>query len=139
MSSTCTALAGFTAVFVPDESGRATGRHDDSSLQSQTRMLLELASLPNATGEQSILPHFIDDIGRQQQQKQIRRVVRQYLPSTIIGLWAWRGLAATSRSLSTKILAANGEEKRPSLDSGGQTTSIYGLDEVRTCGARLRA
>lgn len=81
-----------------------SGRNDSNpisdlargTVESHIRLLEELAVLPPATG-------------RQQQQRQIRRVIKTFLHSSTLGTSTWIGLAAVARSLTSRILRAESD------------------------------
>ncbi|WVW79391.1 hypothetical protein I302_101360 [Kwoniella bestiolae CBS 10118] len=70
-------------------------------------------------------------IGRQQQQRQIRRTLRPLAISTPFTVGLWVGLAAVAQKLTAKIIAAEGDTTVSSRDvrRRGLTADIDGLDE----------
>ncbi|KAK4687682.1 neurofibromin 1, partial [Tremellales sp. Uapishka_1] len=84
---------------------------------AQAQLMAELANLPPATG-------------RQQQQRQIRRVARAHFRSSIPLVATWLGLAARANSLTSRIVRADHDELNE-RDSRRKALAadIEGLDE----------
>ncbi|WVQ63868.1 uncharacterized protein L199_002024 [Kwoniella botswanensis] len=70
-------------------------------------------------------------IGRQQQQRQIRRTLRPLAISTPFTIGLWVGLAAVAQKLTAKVIAAEADTTMSSRDvrRRGLTADIDGLDE----------
>ena len=71
--------------------------------------------------------------GRQQQQRQLRKVIRTFFRPSTLGISTWLGLSALAQSLTLQI---KGSSSEPSLAAGRDhrtrlSGDVAGLSEVR--------
>ncbi|WVR09039.1 hypothetical protein IAU60_006099 [Kwoniella sp. DSM 27419] len=134
-------VAGFTALLGPDAEqtaltlpmlsvyGKLTRfAHLSASAQTTGKTGLAPAMRANAFDALAKLPI---SIGRQQQQRQIRRALRPLAMSTPFTVGLWIGLAAIAQNLTAKIVAAEADSTLSNRDARRRvlTADIDGLDE----------
>ncbi|WVF65508.1 hypothetical protein IAT40_000236 [Kwoniella sp. CBS 6097] len=135
-------VAGFTATLGPDTEQTALTLPMLSALGKLTMMAHMSANGELSGARQGLVPkqraNAFDAlaslptmVGRQQQQRQIRRAIRPLVISTPFTVGLWVGLASLAQSLTAKVIAAEADSTMSSRDVRRRvlTADIEGLDE----------
>jgi hypothetical protein len=121
-----------TVYEVPSQS--PNGSTDESRHQagrSLAVLLDELAKLPNATGKFLLLDENVaHPVGRQQQQRQIRRVLRTHAQPSIVMSAVWIGLNHRLRSLMGKMGRFSPEDSFVDLSATSRSLDTSTLADV---------
>ncbi|OCF40958.1 neurofibromin 1 [Kwoniella heveanensis CBS 569] len=135
-------VAGFTATIGPDTEQTALTLPMLSALGKLTRMA-HMSAIGQLSGaRQGLVPNQRANafdalaalptmVGRQQQQRQIRRAIRPLVISTPFTIGLWVGLASLAQNLTAKVIAAEADSTMSSRDVRRRvlTADIEGLDE----------
>ena len=128
------ALSGLVQTVYEAPPQSPNGSTDESRVQARRSLAVlldELAKLPNATGKSSLWYWIVaHQAGRQQQQRQIRRVLRTHAQPSIVMSAVWIGLNHRLRSLLGKMGRFSTDDSFVDLGASSRSLDTSTLADV---------